>query len=225
MNQENNDIEKKLIKQQDDYLKTRIKDDPQFYLTVKVMLLDYVVNNMTLQDIATKNNYPFSLVKKIATKFSFYTKKKEYEDKLLKTVLNKTQKKQAQLIATITEAISIQVRRIVKKQMEDENYIISNNNMKDLLSSLTIFSKEHRLDNDKPTDNNAVQVLVSFANDVPIVTENHLNKNNVIDVTEENSSEVTQEVQDKKEETIEEDKEEDSEEESLSNSDLFGILE
>ena len=222
MNQPSSSPAENFIKKENDKLKTKMASDPIFYNTVRMMLVDYVTNNMSYQSLSEKYNFPPSLVKNIAVKFNFQAKKIEYEDKLTRTVLAKAQRKQTELIASITQAISIQVKRIIKLQMADDNYIISNNQMKDLLTSLTIFQKEYRLDNDKPTENNAIQVQVEFVNQVPIVTDNH---NKPILVENESVSEEKVETP-KSDEPTNEDYKDAAEvaDDSISNSDLFGLL-
>jgi hypothetical protein len=219
MNQNNNDLADKLIKKEEESLSDKLKLNPTFHKMVKDMLVDYVANSLSLQLLSEKYHISFSLTKSIANRFKFENRKKEYDKKLLDTVLGKAQKQQAAAIVKITSAINIQVNRIIKKQEDDVNYLIPNGHMKDLIASLTIFSKEYRLDNDKLTDSVGFNVRVEFPSTVPIITNNNQRPTDI---------EVEKEIIEVKE-IVQEEKQKDSielneEEPSVSNSSFFGTI-
>lgn len=218
MNQQNNN--ESLLQKDLNKIKEQIKFDPVLSNTVRSMLVDFVVNKYTYEALSEKYHFTVSLVKEIAIKFSFAKKKNEYEKKIIDHVLMAAQKKQTKLIAKIIDVVNEQVNRIYKMQQSDPNYIISNNHMKDLLASLTIFQKEYRLDNNKSTDNFATQVLVQFADSVPIVTENHIKQ--PIEVQVEETQEDIKIIEQSSPEDY---KDADMVDDHVNNEDFFGVLE
>lgn len=217
MSQEHNPADALLKKEEND-LAERLKIDPFFSKMVREMLVDYVTNDFTPIILAEKYHISQPLVRKISNKFKFEQRKKDYDRKLLETVLLKAQKQQTALIVKITSAINTQVNRIIKQQEEDPKFIIPNSQFKELIASLTIFSKEYRLDNDKVTESLGFNVKVEFPVGVPVITENH--KKTVEGEFKEIQQEVKEIIQEeqKKEEI-------DVKDESISNSDFFGMIE
>lgn len=146
---------------------------------VKAMLVDYVVNDLSVVQLSEKYHVAIDVAKKIYKSYQFQRRKEEYQNKLYDAVLKKVAKSQTGLIAKITEAITIQVNRILMLQAKDPTYMISNNNMKDLLSSLTIFTKEFRDTSTATGNSRIVQINVEMPKHIPIVTENKT----VVDIT------------------------------------------
>ena len=219
MNQNNNDLADQLIKKEEESLSEKLKLNPAFHKMVKEMLVDYVANSLSLQLLSEKYHISFSLTKSIAVRFKFENRKREYDKKLLDTVLGKAQKQQAAAIVKITAAINTQVNRIIKLQEDNPNYMISSGHMKDLIASLTIFSKEYRLDNDKLTDSVGFNVRVEFPAHVPIITNNNQRPTDIeVDAEIAEVKEIVQE--EKQKETIELNEEEPS----ISNSSFFGTI-
>ena len=222
MNQSNS--ANKYLQEEEVKLHEKLKEDPFFNKMVKEMIIDYVVNSLSVKMLAEKYHVSETLAKKISNKFKFEDKKKEYDKKLLDTVLAKAQKQQAGIIAKITLAINEQVNRLIKKQSEDPDYIISNNHMKDLISSLTVFSKEYRLDNDKMTESLGLNVRVEFPAHVPIVTQNHNKKYLEAEVVKD-AEEVKEIIQEEKKEEPETFSLDDDEPSGTSNKTFFGMIE
>lgn len=213
----NNEIEEALIKKEEDSLSEKLKLSPSYYKTIKEMLVDYVTNNLSIQLLSEKYHFSTSVTKQIARKFKFESRKKEYDRKLLDIVLGKAQKQQASIIAKITSGMNEQVNRILKKQ-DDPNYIIPSAHMKELVAMLSIFTKEHRLDNDQDTDRIGYTVKVVYPDHVPIITNN---AKKTIDVEVEKEIEAVKEV-------IEETKQEEiilnEDEPSIDNASFFGSI-
>ena len=224
MNQPINNPADVLIDKEDASLSERLKEDPSFSKLVRSMLVDYVTNGLSGKLLAEKYHISENLTKKISNRFKFENKKKEYDKKLLDTVLGKAQKQQAAIIAKITLAINEQVNRIIKLQDNDPNYIISNNNMKDLISSLTIFSKEYRLDNNKMTESLGFNVRVEFPQHVPVITDNNKRLRN-LDAEIETDSVMETYDEDKKKEDANDTLSLNDDEPSESNKSFFGMVE
>lgn len=222
MSQPNNNPHEQKLDKEIEILNEKLKNDPAFAKMVRSMLIDYVTNDLSFTLLAEKYHITTSLAKRIAIRFKFENRKKEYNKKLLDTVLGKAQKKQAEIIAKITLAVNEQVNRIIKKQASDPEYIISNNNMKDLIASLTIFNKEYRLDNNKMTESLGFNVRVEFPAHVPVITDNNKRLRNL---DAEKEAEIVKEVvaEEKKQEedvlTLNDD------EPSESNKSFFGMVE
>lgn len=212
----NNEIQAELIKKEEDSLSKKLQLNPSFHKVIKEMLVDYVTNNLSAVLLSEKYHIPVSLVKEVARRYKFETRKKEYDRKLLDIVLGKAQKQQASIIVKITSGMNEQVNRILKMQ-DDPNYIIPSGQMKDLVAMLTIFTKEYRLDNDQETDRVGYTVKVEYPMHIPIITNN---AKKTVDV------EVQKEIEEIKE-IVEEAKEEiilNEDEPSLSNASFFGSL-
>lgn len=225
MNQQTNNPADKMIEKEEANLAEMLKEDPFFSTMVRQILVDYVTNHLSYKILAEKYHISEALVKKISIKFKFDDKKREYDKKLLDNILGKAQKQQAAIIAKITLAINEQVNRLIKKQDEDPDFIISNNHMKDLISSLTIFSKEYRLDNNKMTESLGFNVRVEFPAHIPVITNNN---KRIID------AEVQKEIDEVKDVVTESVKKEseddvlfdpDDNEPSISNKSFFGMVE
>jgi hypothetical protein len=227
MNQDNNEIlidvgeldevSDILIKKEEESLSERLKQDPFFHKMVKEMLVDYVANSLSHHLLSEKYHISVYLVKKIATRFKFESRKKEYDKKLLDTVLSKAQKQQTAIIAKITMAINNQVNRLIKMQEDNPDFLISSSHMKDLIASLTIFSKEYRLDNDQLTDSVGFTVKVEYPTNVPIITNNNQRPKD-IETEAEEVKEIVAEEQKKESIQLNE------AEPSVSNSSFFGSI-
>lgn len=192
-----------------------------FYTSlINKMVVDFIVNEFDSKKLSEKYNIDLYAVKKIIKDHKFEKRKSEYQEKLFAVVLSKTQKRQAATIANVTKIINTQVNRILKKQETEPDYMVSGNQMKDLIAVLAILSKEYRLDHGQSTDNQVHKVVVEMPNNVPIISENHLNKN-VIEV--ESIKEVVEEI--KEETTLKKEEEKvETKTEPTSNSDFFGPI-
>lgn len=204
--------------EEDDFL-TKVKYDAAFSKMVREMLVDYVINKLTPKNLSENYHVSDFFVRKVLTKFKFEDRKKEYDKKLLDTVLVKAQKQQAATLVKATTVINEQVNRLLKKQMADPEYIVPNSQFKELISVFTVFSKEYRLDNDKVTESLGFNVKVEFPSHVPVITEN---ANKLKDITGE-VKEVVEEIKEiiKEEVTKQVDEPEPT---NISNSDFFGSI-
>lgn len=187
---------------------------------VNKMVVDFVVNDLDSKKLSEKYHIDVFSVKKIIRDHKFEKRKDEYQEKLFSIVLKKTQRRQAATIANVTKIINTQINRILKKQEAEPDYIVSGNQMKDLIAVLAILSKEYRLDHGQSTDNQVHKVVVEMPNNVPIISENHLKKDVVeVETVKEIIEEVKEEIKtEPKEEKVE------TKTEPTSNSDFFGPI-
>ncbi len=204
MNQENNSIPE-LEKEKVEEIQAEVKDSipnngKNFYTElVKSMLVDYVVNDLSVQQLSDKYHITIEIARKIYKGYSFQKRKEDYQNKLYDAVLKKVAKSQTGLIAKITEAITIQVNRILLLQAKDPTYMISNNNMKDLLSSLTIFTREFKDSTNPANDKRVVNINVEMPNYIPIVTDNN---KTIVDINNEEPINVEPEIKEQSKEEI-----------------------
>lgn len=148
---------------------------------IKSMMMDYVVNDMTQKQLCDKYKITPSTMTSIFHQHKFREKKASYQDKVLQKSLDKMATRQSSVLNKLTLILERQVNRLEKQQLEDPTKLISPERMKEILNAFNLISKEYRLDNGKPTDNNVTTIKVDMGS-TPIISENHIVNADIVEV-------------------------------------------
>ena len=150
------------------------KSNKQLYSEmVKMMMMDFVVNDFSTTDLVEKYNLSIKAVLTIINQHDFKGKRASYHDKLLTKSIDKLATRQATIYSRITGILERQVERIEQLQRKNPEKLIDSNRMKEVLAAFALVAKEYRLDSDKPTDNSNITIKVDMGS-TPVISENHI---------------------------------------------------
>lgn len=151
------------------------KEDELFYnQLIAEMFHDYSTQDFTYAMLVEKYHISHGTVHNIFKKHSFVKKKFAFQEGLLNESVKNLSSRHAKMLSRLTTIMEKQVERLQLMQRRDKTRILDSSRMKEVLTAFALISKEHRLDNDKPTDNQVMTIKVDMGPGVPLITENHI---------------------------------------------------
>ena len=139
---------------------------------VEEIALDFIVTDMPISDIKKKYNISDALFSTICNRMALHKKRDSYRNKVLAKSLERCSTYQSKIIYKATEILNTHIEKLSVRQRQQKDQILSSSEIRDVMSILQIVSKEHKLDNDKPTDKIIKEVRVLFPEGfVPITSK------------------------------------------------------
>lgn len=133
--------------------------------------LDFIVNEKDKKQIALENNLSENTMNVLIQRLNLSKKRDKYREKVLDKSLERCSTYQSKIIYKATEILHNHVETLSQKTREQGKVMLSSAEIRDVMAILQIISKEHRLDNDKPTDRTIKEVRVSFPEGYTPITQ------------------------------------------------------
>lgn len=152
-------------------MKITSKDDVRARV-IQNIAVDYITNDMTRANLQKKYNISATALSALITRAQLVRKRETYAKKLLEKSLDKCITKQSMVIVRATSILEEHVKALKAKQRRQKDKMLSSSEIRDVLAILAVVSKEHRLDNDEPTEKIVKQVQVMFPDGFEPITNN-----------------------------------------------------
>lgn len=129
---------------------------------INEIALEFIVNEKSTKDLMDKYNLSKNSILAIIERGNLVQKRDKYREKVLDRSLERCANYQSKIIFKATELLHEHVEKLSQRARKNANSILSSAEIRDVMAILSIISKEHRLDNDKPTDRTIKTVDVQF---------------------------------------------------------------
>lgn len=139
---------------------------------IKNIMIDYIIHDISATKICEKYNLSPASFFKIHERFKFKKRKFDYKKRVLDKAITSLSRKQNKILTTTVLVLQRQVERINLWQLNHPTEFVDSKRMQELLGVYSLLVKEYRLDNNKATDNQNININVSMPN-IPIITENN----------------------------------------------------
>lgn len=145
---------------------------------LKNICVDYIVNELSRQEIADKYNITPGLCGAIVLKMDLVNRREKYRERVIEKALEKCSKYQAKIIADVTQMFAKHIDHMELARRIQDKKMLTHNQVKELVAIFSLIAKERRLDNDEPTSHVAATVKVELPEGMPVIS-----KDQTIDVT------------------------------------------
>lgn len=129
---------------------------------LKEIAVDFIVHEMKQADICKKHNISSRALRHIVDAGKFVKKREAYKKKVLDKALEKCSNQQANIIYKATSLLDKHVNDLYNASCRQKKRELTSAEVRDILGILAVVSKEHRLDNDEPTEKIVKKVQVEF---------------------------------------------------------------
>lgn len=178
--------------------------------------VDFIVNSKTAKELAESYNMGLSSARNIINKFDLLQKQEDYKEHVLQKSVKKCADYHANIIYKSTNILNNHITQMSEKQEKQGEQMLSSADLRDVMSILSLISKEYRLDNDKPTDRSVNSVQLEFAGGYQGIDQRDIidSESTQVKTTEESKDNPQESISDPQENQSQQKKEQESEDES-----------
>jgi hypothetical protein len=130
--------------------------------TIKAFAVDFIVHNLSCRDAIAKYHITHGAYYEIRDRMDLIKKRDAYKQKVLDKALNKLAQKQSQILVDTVEILFKHVSAVKNRQATSDFAELDSEVINDIMKIAALLQKEKRLDEDKPTDNVQVKVIVEM---------------------------------------------------------------
>lgn len=169
---------------------------------VRSICIDFIVNERSSVEIQRKFNISESAFYAIRDRLDLIKRRDKYRTKVLDKALSKLANKQSVMLVKAVKILSKHMEKIDGFQKISGDMPLPSKLVQDVMNIYSIFQKEKRLDEDKPTDNLGVNVKVQFDDSIPILGETVYEEAQIVEIKKDSEEEkLNREIESKVQET------------------------